>query len=277
MFLETAPAKINLGLHVLRKRGDGYHDLSTVFHPIAWADMIAVSPSETITMSCTDPSLSCDDDNLVIQAAKLLQEIKAVNQGASIFLEKKLPHGAGLGGGSSDAATTLQLLGHLWDVDQPDQLESIALKLGSDVPFFLNKVTAYAEGRGEVLAPLGNYSFPFSIVVIVHPIHISTAWAFQQITPSEANRANLAETIMSNDLDQWNRELVNDFEIPVFFHWPILHETKLLLLNRGAGYASLTGSGSAVFGVFESYKDAQRVVLEELLQGCTTWCEPPKM
>ncbi len=274
MLTETAPAKINLGLNILRKRQDGYHDLCTVFHPIGWADKIAAAHAEAITMTCTDSSLSCGDDNLVIQAAKLLDELIGINRGACIHLEKRVPHGAGLGGGSSDAATTLHLLCQLWELGTPNELDSIALSLGSDVPFFLHKVTSYAQGRGEILVPLRDYSFPFSLVVIVHPIHIPTAWAFQQITPSEANFSDLVETVRSNDLDRWSRELVNDFEGPVFSQWPILQETKSLLLNRGAGYASLTGSGSAVFGVFESCKDAQKITQDEALEDCTIWCEP---
>lgn len=274
MLRGTAPAKINLGLNILRKRTDGFHDLNTVFHPIGWGDRISATVSETVSMTCTDSSLSCGDDNLVIQAAKCLQELTGVNQGAVIHLEKELPHGAGLGGGSSDAATTLQLLSQLWKLESSISLDSIALMLGSDVPFFLNKTTAYGEGRGELLTPLNDYRFPFSLAVIVHPIHISTALAFQQISPQETNQFNLIETVKSNDLERWRKELVNDFESPIFSHWPILLETKSLLLNSGAGYASMSGSGSAIYGVFESYKDAQMVIQEQAFQGCTTWCEP---
>ncbi|MCY4000973.1 MAG: 4-(cytidine 5'-diphospho)-2-C-methyl-D-erythritol kinase [Bacteroidetes bacterium] len=276
MLEATAPAKINFGLHILRRRNDGFHDLSTVFHPLEWVDTLTATHADQITMTCTDPSLSCGDDNLVIRAAKLLKDTVGTHRGALIHLDKNLPHGAGLGGGSSDAATTLNLLMDLWEIDKPSlKLESLALELGSDVPFFLYQDTAYAEGRGELLTPLKEYRFPYTLVLIVHPIHISTAWAFQQIQPFEANRQNLMETVRSNDLDRWKRELVNDFEEPVFSSFPILRDTKSFLMKNGAGFASLSGSGSGMFGVFESHQDALQMVKLTSEWNCITWCQPP--
>ena len=276
MLEATAPAKINLGLQILRRRSDGFHDLSTVFHPLKWADTLTATRADQITMTCTDPSLSCGDDNLVIRAAKLLQDVTGINRGALIHLNKKLPHGAGLGGGSSDAATTLNLLMDLWELDHLSvNLDTLALQLGSDVPFFLHEDTAYAEGRGELLTSLKEYRFPYSLVLIVHPIHISTAWAFQQIRPIEEERPNLIETFKSNDLDRWKRELANDFEEPVFSTFPTLRDTKSLLMNNGAGFASLTGSGSGIYGVFESYHDVHQVVELTSEWNCDTWCQGP--
>jgi len=272
----SARAKINLGLQILRKRADGYHDLATVFHQISWADRISACHAEKLGMTCTDPALSCGDDNLVLRAAKLLKDVTGTDKGASIHLEKNLPYGAGLGGGSSDAATVLQMLCQLWDLDATTiPMDSLALQLGSDVPLFLQRQTVYAEGRGEKLMPLSDYHFPFSIVVIVHPVHISTQWAFQKISASEENRADLAEVVKSNDLDRWMRELVNDFEEPVFSCWPQLQETKFRLLHNGAGFAGLTGSGSGVYGVFEFIEDAEEAAYEAEKEECLTWCQPP--
>ena len=272
----SAPAKINLGLHILRKRPDGYHDLATVFHPIGWADRIEVRRAEQISMTCTDASLSCGDDNLVMRAARLLREAAGTCQGATLHLEKIVPHGAGLGGGSSDAAAVLRILCTLWKLDHASlPLDSLALQLGSDVPFFLQNSTAYAEGRGEKLTPMSDYSFPFSLAVIVWPVHISTAWAFQQIEPSGTNRANPVDAVQSNDLDRWKQELVNDFEEPIFACWPQLCKIKSCLLRHGAGFAALTGSGSGVYGVFERYEDARGAVEETEAWGCSTWCQPP--
>lgn len=272
MLFESAPAKINLGLHIIRRRADGYHDLATVFHPIGWADRITVSPAEKISMTCTDAMLSCGRDNLVIRAARILREVARIDQGASFHLEKILPHGAGLGGGSSDAATVLRMLCNLWKLDDATlELGSLALEIGSDVPFFLHGHTAYAEGRGERLTLMTNYVFPFSIAVVVPPIHISTAWAFQQVNVSGTNRANLIDVVRSNDLDRWRCELVNDFEKPVFSQWPIIQEVKSSLLRSGAGFASLTGSGAGVYGVFESKEDAEGAAEEAATKGYATW------
>lgn len=272
----TAPAKINLGLCVLRKRTDGYHDLATVFHPIGWADTLTADHAETVSLTCTDTTLPSGEDNLVVRAARLLKAAGRVDRGAILHLTKVLPHGAGLGGGSSDAATVLQILCRLWRLDCTTiSLASLALDLGSDVPFFLRRRTVYAQGRGEMLTPLEGYRFPFSLAVVVNPIRISTAWAFRHVEVRETGRADLAEVVRSNDLDRWRRELTNDFEGPVFSEWPVLHRTKSALLRAGASFASLTGTGSGVYGVFESYKCAEDAAQEAAARGCATWCEAP--
>ncbi len=269
---EQAPAKINLGLHIIRRRQDGYHDLATVFHSIGWADRMTMCSAEEISMTCTDRTLSCGEDNLVIRAARLLRKIADIDYGVSFHLEKLLPHGAGLGGGSSDAATVLRMLYKLWKLEQTARpLDALALQLGSDVPFFLHGGTAYAEGRGERLTPMTGYVFPFHLAVIVPNIQISTAWAFRQLDVSRANRVNLMEVVQSNDLDRWRRELENDFEGPVFSKWPEIEDIKSSLLRSGAGFASLTGSGSGVYGIFEHEEDAKQAAAEAAAQGYVTW------
>lgn len=272
----TAPAKINLGLCVLRNRPDGYHDLATVFHPIGWADTLTADQAETVSLTCTDTTLPSGEGNLVVRAARLLKASFGVDRGAIMHLTKVLPHGAGLGGGSSDAATALQILCRLWRLDcTTTSLASLALDLGSDVPFFLRRCTAFAQGRGEMLSPLEDYRFPFSLAVVVNPVRISTAWAFRHVEVRETGRADLAEVVRSNDLDRWRRELTNDFEEPVFTRWPALRRTKSALLRAGASFASLTGTGSGVYGVFESHKFAEDAVQEAAARGCATWCEAP--
>ncbi len=223
-------------------------------------------------MTCTDATLSSGEDNLVIRAARLLREVASMDEGASFHLEKILPHGAGLGGGSSDAATVLRMLCSLWKLDGATlALESLALRLGSDVPFFLHGQTAYAEGRGERLTPMTDYVFPFSLAVIVPPIHISTAWAFQQVHVSGTDCINMIEVVRSNDLDRWRSELVNDFEKPVFSQWPAIQEVKSSLLRNGAGFASLTGSGAGVYGIFESEEGAKEATEEAAAKGYAAW------
>ena len=270
-----ACAKLNLGLQVLRRREDEFHDLATVFHPIGWADTITASPSDRLTLSCTDEALPVDDSNLVMKAARRLAQANEVRQGVALHLEKVLPMGAGIGGGSSDAAATLRVLCAMWALDcNTEQLRAIALELGSDVPFFLHGRAAYATGRGEVLRPMPDYVMPYTLVIAAPPVHVSTAWAFGRINPANRGRPDLEAAVRSNDLERWRRELVNDFEQPVMSAKPMIRTVHQHILDCGAGFVSLTGSGSAVYGAFESQDDAAaaREASEQL--GCRTWIEP---
>ncbi len=253
-----APAKLNLGLHVLRKRPDGYHDLATVFIRLPWHDVLTARPANRFHFTCSDPALPTGKGNLCVQAAHHLIDTFNVTQGAALHLEKRLPYGAGLGGGSSDAAATLRLLDHFWDLNAPvERLHSIALTLGSDVPFFLGPEAAYATGRGEQLTPLLDaetaepYRLPFALVVVVPDVLIATAEAYRLVRPRAEGRADLRAVVCSNDLARWRRELINDFEAPIFRAHPAVAAVKAMLLDAGAGYAALSGSGAAVFGVFE--------------------------
>ena len=267
-------AKLNLGLHVLRRRRDGYHDLATVFLPISWADTVTVAPAESLKMTCSDESLPVDDTNLVIKAARRLASAYDVKQGALVHLEKILPAGAGLGGGSSDAAATLRLLCRLWQLNASRPiLQQLALDLGSDVPFFLYGRPAYASGRGELIRPMPDYTIPFALVVVAPSIHVSTAWAFSQIAPSDSGRPDLEAVVRSNDLERWRRELVNDFERPLMLVKPRLQKIKQLLVECGAGFVSMTGSGSAIYGAFESIFQASAARDAALEAGCKVWME----
>ena len=267
-----APAKLNLGLHVLRKRPDGYHDLETVFLRIPWADTLTARPAEQITLTCSDSSLTTDETNLVMKAALALAEACGVAQGAALHLEKRLPHGAGLGGGSSDAAATLRLLADLWKLDVPEvTLHRLALALGSDVPFFLGAAAAHATGRGEVLTLLPDYRLLFQLVVVVPPVRVSTASAFARIRPHDAHRPDLRALVTSNDLARWRTHLVNDFEAPIFETYPLIRTVKESLLEAGAGYAAMSGSGSAVFGVFEAEQQARAAAERARQAGHQVW------
>jgi 4-diphosphocytidyl-2-C-methyl-D-erythritol kinase len=256
MLERRAPAKINLGLHVLRKRPDGYHDIETVMHCIGWADRVTATPADTLSMTCSDPQLPIDEGNLCMEAAQRLRALFDVAEGATLHLDKKVPYGAGLGSGSSDAVATLQLLNTLWGLDAPlDALHDIAASIGSDVPFFLDGAAALATGRGDQLAPLHGqhstpYEMPFSVVVVVPDVRIATPDAYGMVTPSGEPRPDLPTLVRSSDLDRWRRELVNDFEAPVLEAYPTVRSAKQLLDDQGAEYASLSGSGSAVYGLF---------------------------
>ena len=259
---QAAPAKINLGLHVLHKRPDGYHDIETILIRIPWTDTISVRPAEEITMDCTDPSLPTDDRNLCMEAAHRLLRNAPEERGAHLHLAKHVPAGAGLGGGSSDAAATLQLLAELWDLElSSEQLQAVAAELGSDVPFFMGEGAAYASGRGEQLEPLRvqgrSYRLPYALVVAVPPVHVSTPEAYGWVEPHAADRPDLRSVVASNDLARWRRELANDFEEPVLARHPSIRAVREQLVAAGAGYAALSGSGAAVFGVFEEAEAAE--------------------
>jgi len=274
----AAPAKINLGLHVLRKRPDGYHAVETVLHRIEWADTVTVAKAETLSMTCSDPSLPTGDDNLCMEAARKLAAACDVKQGARIHLEKVLPYGAGLGGGSSDAVATLRALDALWTTNaSEDLLYRIATSIGSDVPFFLQDVpAALATGRGELVEPLmgdeGAYCLPYPVLVVVPDVHVSTPEAYQKVTPSQDDRPDLRPLVRSNDFECWSDALVNDFEAPMASAEPQIAAVRAMLRAQGAGYVSLSGSGAAVYGVFDALDDARSAHAAAEDAGFTCHC-----
>ncbi|MEM1271314.1 MAG: 4-(cytidine 5'-diphospho)-2-C-methyl-D-erythritol kinase [Bacteroidota bacterium] len=259
----SAPAKLNLGLHVLRRRADGYHDLDTIFVRIDWADEVRVETAETFRFTCSDPTLPTDESNLCVKAAHALALQAGIEPNGHLHLEKRLPYGAGLGGGSSDAASTLRLLDAFWGTQaSDDDLHALATSLGSDIPFFLGTPAMYGTGRGELLSPLRHadgkpYTCPFTFVVLMPDAFVSTGEAYGAITPNDESRPDLVDLVTSNDLTRWNAELVNDFEAPIMARHPVIAEAKQRLEQLGAGYAAMTGSGAAVFGVFESEEKAE--------------------
>jgi len=241
-------AKINLGLHVLNKREDGFHDIETIFYPIPMHDSLEILPmSGEVSIKQYGPPLP-GGENLCIQAFDLLKEdynLPAVD----IHLLKHIPAGAGLGGGSSDAAHTLILLNDLFELGvSSDQLESMAAKLGSDCAFFIRNRPLFASGRGEVFNEISLDLSGYRVEVIRPDIHISTPEAYGMITPEE-NRPSLRE-IIQKPIMEWKDHLVNDFEKPIFEKYPEIRELKESFYDQGALYASMSGSGSAVYGIF---------------------------
>ena len=275
MIHRVAPAKINLGLHVLRRRPDGYHDIETVFVRIPWADVLYAGPADGFHFSCTDPDLPVGPENLVVEAAQRLGV-----RGARIELEKHVPVGAGLGGGSSDAAAALLLLDACGRLGRSRaELLSLASEIGSDVAFFLTgQPTAFGTGRGNELEALVDpvtkqpYVLPWPLVVAVPPERVSTAAAYRLVQPTDGDRVDLRAIACSNDLDRWRAKLVNDFEGPVLERYPTIARTKACLEEAGAAYASLSGSGSAVFGVFEGDALAEEAAERLRSAGHRVWC-----
>ncbi len=258
-------AKINLGLLITGKRPDGYHTLETVFVPINWYDELTFISAGELEMSCSNLDLPSDDNNLCLKAANALRDYAGVTAGVSISLAKNIPFGAGLGGGSSDAATTLRVLNSMWDVHAPSaDLHALAVKLGADVPYFLEATgLAFASGIGEQLEDLES-SLPYHIVTVFPGEHISTVWAYRNFYPKFERMVPDLKGMVSGLCRNGDRAFLqafeNDFEPVVFDHYPAVRGVKEALLGHGAFFASLSGSGSAVFGLFEAEEEAQKAM-----------------
>jgi 4-diphosphocytidyl-2-C-methyl-D-erythritol kinase len=256
-----AYAKINLGLRVLRKREDGFHDIETIFHRINLFDELTIEPSETfISISSNDQTLPTNENNLCWQAVELLRTEVGTTRGAAIHLKKNIPIGAGLGGGSSDAAAVLTALPALWNTPvDASTLADVALNIGSDVPYFLHNKSAYAEGRGERLQFV-KLSLPYSILIVTPNIHISTAWAYgalskqKRLTPRRSKFYDGATCTVA----AIPALMENDFEPVVFDAHREIAELKREILSHGAVYALLSGSGSSVFGLFNDESNARK-------------------
>lgn len=255
--------KINLGLHITKRRADGYHDLATVFYPLPIHDALEFirttgEAGELVFATSGLPVSGSRDENLCVKAYHLLQSQYSLAAPVQMHLHKNIPMGAGLGGGSADGAFALVMLNDLFQLGISDtMLEQHALALGSDCPFFIRNTPCYATGRGEIMDPvaldLSAYRF-----VVVHPgIHVSTAAAFAGITPSE--RQQIPAEIIAGPVENWRHNLHNDFEATVFAKHPEIADIKQQLYAAGAVYASMTGTGSAVYGIFE--KEIQPVSL----------------
>jgi 4-diphosphocytidyl-2-C-methyl-D-erythritol kinase len=263
-------AKINIGLFVTEKRPDGYHNLESVFYPIAWSDVLEIKEKEPSDPLFTTTGLAIDSDyrqNLSYRACELMREAYNLPP-VAIHLHKIIPAGAGLGGGSSDAAFTLKGLNELFDLglDKPG-LRSMARELGSDCPFFIDNQPAFVWETGNQMETL---SLPIKnkhLVVVVPPLHISTARAYQLVTPRKRS-PGLKEIITNTPPTAWPGKAVNDFEEPLSQELPRLDAIKQKLYESGALYASLSGSGSAIYGIF-----GEKPSLPEAFSGYTVWQE----
>ena len=238
-------AKINLGLRIIRKRPDGYHDLETCFTKIPLCDALEILPSETLLW---DGSEERPEDNLVVKAYHALQALKPELPPVNILLRKRIPSGAGLGGGSSDASSALRLLnGLLTDPLSDGELHNVARSLGADCPFFLKDEPQYAEGIGDLLEPINLPLKGLYLTLVFPELFISTKEAFGSITPKEPSE-HLSESIR-RPIEEWREYLKNDFEEALFPKYPILGEIKAELYRQGALYASMSGSGSTMYAL----------------------------
>ncbi|MEQ8583827.1 MAG: 4-(cytidine 5'-diphospho)-2-C-methyl-D-erythritol kinase [Marinoscillum sp.] len=243
-------AKINLGLNIVSRRPDGYHDLESCFYPIPWCDALEVLPAEKLTFTSTGLDIpGTPESNLCLRAYDLLQKTYDL-PGAHIHLHKVIPMGAGLGGGSADGAFTLKMLNELFDLglDVPT-LQNLAGQLGSDCPFFIENKPVLATGTGTVFREVA-LDLSGKHIAIKHPhIHVSTQKAYSLIKPSAPDYS--IENTLKEPISQWRNALKNDFEASVFGQFPEIQQIKEELYASGALYAAMSGSGSAVFGLFE--------------------------
>src|SRR3954467_2961999 len=273
-----APAKINLSLRVLGRRSDGFHEIETFIAPVSLCDEIKIDRrpgKQKIAFRCDDPSLPKCEDNIVVRAANIFFEETKLSSGVSIVLKKRIPHGAGLGGGSSDAASTLLALNELFETNLPrEALAKMAEMIGSDVPFFIFQSAAVCKGRGELVSPT-RLREQLSVLLLKPEFGVPTQWAYSRWRDScEIPGVSYGAQALAQ------RSFVNDLERPVFEKFIFLAQLKMWLLRqREVGVALMSGSGSTVFAVLRSNANgdllANRAKAEldpQLLTcACETW------
>ena len=243
--------KINLGLHIIGKRPDGYHDLETAFYPIPLKEALELVESDVTSIKITGLSVpGNNEDNLCLKAYRLLKNDFPHLPPVQVHLHKAIPTGAGLGGGSADGAFMLMLLDKKFELQLTQaQLIDYALQLGSDCPFFIINKPVFATGRGEKMSAVDVDLSGYTFVIVNPQIHISTRESFALLTPKVPVK-NI-EAILQQPINTWKDELINDFEKGLFQSFPEIEAVKMALYNSGAVYASMTGTGSTVFGIFD--------------------------
>lgn len=245
------PAKINLGLNILSKREDGYHNLETIFYPINLFDELTIKGYQKYELITNNTQLNTEHNSTITKARELLSEYAGIEINAMVTLVKRIPIGAGMGGGSSDGAAALILFNKYYDLKLSNEiLYSLALKIGSDVPFFIEPKPMFGSSKGEVLETIG-LILDRPILIVNPGIHISTSWAFSKIVPripeTHLNQINLPG---GNIFSVFRESIVNDFEVVIFESYPEIKEIKNKMYRLGAEFSLMTGSGSTVFGIF---------------------------
>lgn len=253
-------AKINLGLRILKKRDDGFHEIETCMYPIPWCDALEIVKSDDFSFQSTGLPIEGDPNkNLVVKAYELMKEAFDISP-IKIHLHKVIPMGAGLGGGSSDAATMIKLINQEFELGlSPQMMRNYAAELGSDCAFFIDNIPAICTGRGEIMEPIDFTLSGLKLVLVNPEIHISTADAYSGAIPKQPS-TNLNEIIMNPQ--NLKEQLINDFEESIFIKYPQLADIKQRLYDSGAIYASLSGSGSTIFGLFDEM-DSAKIIFPE--------------
>ncbi len=262
-------AKINLGLNITAKRPDGYHDLETVFYPIPLEDALEVGPLTDPTGDGSELELHCNgipiegdpSDNLIVKAYRLLKEEFRLPP-VRVYLQKQIPTGAGMGGGSADATFMLKLLNDQFHLHLTDsRLEELSARLGADCAFFVRNTPVFAGGIGNVFSPVTLSLQGYWLAVVKPDVFVSTREAFSKVTPRKPRRS--VREIVGLPVGEWRELLVNDFEESVFSVHPAIGAVKQRLYDLGALYASMSGSGASVYGIF-----ANEVRLDTGFDGC---------
>jgi 4-diphosphocytidyl-2-C-methyl-D-erythritol kinase len=243
-------AKINIGLNITEKRQDGFHNLETIFYPVDWSDAIEFVVADEVQYSSSGISIPGDPgSNLVMKAYRLLQKDFSLPS-LKIHLHKEIPFGAGLGGGSSDGAFMLLLLNKHFGLNLSyEELEHYAATLGSDCPFFIRNKPVFASGRGEIMESIELSLNSWFILLVKPPVQVSTAKAFQFVVPG--NPAISLKKLIKLPVRDWKDKVINQFEPSVFQQYPEIEKLKQSLYDLGAAYASMSGSGSCVYGLFQ--------------------------
>lgn len=261
-------AKINLGLDILRKRADGYHDIETVMYPVPWCDILEIVPSkgQETTLTITGREVNCPvEQNLVMKAYRALDELVQLPP-VDIYLRKIIPDGAGLGGGSADAAFTLRGLNELFQLGYSnDELAEVAAQLGADCPFFIYNRPMLCTGTGTDMSAF-NLSLRGKWIAVIKPeVSVPTAKAYSRTRPAIPERS--ITDILNLPIADWQEKLKNDFEASVFPEYPLIANIKEKLHEKGASYTAMSGSGSAVYGIF------QHDILSENLSSDFVGCQ----
>lgn len=264
-----ACCKINLGLNIVERRPDGYHNLQTIFYPVPLYDELTISEGsgEDVLTLGGHPLDGDVQDNLVLRAVRLLRQEGFPVPPLNIDLRKVIPSGAGLGGGSSDAACMVKSLAQLYDLPlSEEQMKRLVAKLGADCPFFINPRPLYAEGIGDVFTPISLSLSGWYLMLVKPEVHVSTREAYAGVRPHQP-AFPLLETAKL-PVSQWAGKMVNDFEESIFANHPMLAEIKQELYKQGAAYASMSGSGSTLFGLFCSRPDCESLFAEHYTFVC---------
>jgi 4-diphosphocytidyl-2-C-methyl-D-erythritol kinase len=247
-------AKINIGLNITERRADGYHNLETVFYPLMIKDALEVIESDYLTFQSSGIIIPGEsENNLCLKAYHLLKQDYDLPQ-VSIYLHKHIPIGAGLGGGSADAAFLIKLLNESFALGlTEDVMMDYARQLGADCAFFINNHPVYAYEKGDRFEPVNLDLSIYELVLVMPPVHVSSAQAFSGIKPSPSHQA--LKELVQLPVAEWKQHIKNNFEPHIFKAHPLIEEVKNELYNAGALYASMTGSGASVFGIFKEQPD----------------------
>lgn len=267
-------AKINLGLNIVERRPDGYHNIETVFYPVPLTDVLEIVPAQDkkeTTLTCHGNKVDCPPEkNLVMKAYRLLQERYSL-PAVEMHLYKHIPDGAGLGGGSSDAAHALIMLNQIFSLGLTDQeLAAHAVTLGADCAFFIYNRPMLATGIGDVLSPVDVSLKGKTLLLVKPPMGVDTRTAYSRVVPQQPTVP--VTEVISRPVMSWDGLLVNDFEPSVFAALPQLWLIKARLLDAGAEYAAMSGSGSTIFGIFDSDKLAEATA--DTFTDCATFVLP---